>query len=251
MKKITQCPACNEYVQPLTPIIDTINTVNRLKCLDCGAIFFEYDMQEASQYDADYNAHFVRYGDIKKAIYYSRLLETTALIFPEEPEILEIGPGSGLIMLELTGRGLRIEGVEKDRSTADRLQKDHGLPVRCGGLECLTNEKKWDIIFSSHVIEHWTSPKDFLKHCTAHIEDHGIIIINTPCADYAKGNPANWHHCKTRQQFEHCCLLTKKALTLCAQECSLEILNYMQHDKYESMDMWLTPKNKLFGGVVS
>jgi len=242
MKKIDYCPACSATYEIQSQTIDIINTVKRIKCNICGTIFFEHDMQKASIYDAQYNSHFLRYGDLRKAVYYARVIECSAIALSRSRSILEIGPGSGLILLILKEKGYNIEGVEKDITTAAMLKKATGVRVYSDGLESLHEDLKWDIVFSSHVIEHWTNPREFLICAKKHMNENGLMIINTPCADYAQQYPHAWHHCNTRQPFEHCSLMTSRAFKFCAAAAGLEIINMQKHDKFNSMDIWLTKK---------
>lgn len=96
--------------------------------------------------------------------------------------LLDVGCGDGEALEILRGLGWQAEGVEFDAS-AVTAARQRGLQVWHGGLDSAAfPDKSFDVVTSSHVIEHVHSPQKFLQESLRVLVDGGTLIAVTPNA---------------------------------------------------------------------
>lgn len=96
--------------------------------------------------------------------------------------LLDVGCGDGEALEILHGLGWQAEGVEFDAS-AVTAARQRGLQVWHGGLDSAAfPDKSFDVVTSSHVIEHVHSPQKFLQESLRILVDGGTLIAVTPNA---------------------------------------------------------------------
>jgi len=101
--------------------------------------------------------------------------------------LLEIGCGSGEQLEFLHGLGWQAEGLDTD-TVAASVATARGLIVHTGSLEeqCFP-EQQFDVIVSSHVIEHVHDPVGLLRECRRVLSPDGKLVFITP-------NTSSWGH---------------------------------------------------------
>ena len=96
--------------------------------------------------------------------------------------LLDVGCGDGEALEILRGLGWQAEGVEFDASAVSAARQ-RGLQVWHGGLDSAAfPDKSFDVVTSSHVIEHVHSPQKFLQESLRILADGGTLIAVTPNA---------------------------------------------------------------------
>ncbi len=74
---------------------------------------------------------------------------------------LEIGPGLGHDLIQLTRLGWDAVGLEVDAAAAGLAEKTSGRPVHVGTVEQrLWPDSTFDLVYSSHVFEHLPRPRE-------------------------------------------------------------------------------------------
>jgi glycosyltransferase involved in cell wall biosynthesis/SAM-dependent methyltransferase len=104
---------------------------------------------------------------------------------PAEIQVLDVGCGNGSqLALPLVQSDLRVTGIDIDersiaraRSLAAGATNAHFL---CGRVEGLSEEKLFDVVILSEVLEHTTEPQKLLAASVAHLELNGVLIITVP-----------------------------------------------------------------------
>ena len=95
-------------------------------------------------------------------------------------KLLDVGCGEGRYLKNLTNLGYNVLGVEQNEVIVNRN--------KLAGLNCVTvdnflkDEKKFDLILMSHIIEHFEPDelKDFLEYYLKRLRKGGFLIIATP-----------------------------------------------------------------------
>jgi SAM-dependent methyltransferase len=104
--------------------------------------------------------------------------------------VLEVGPGSGRVMLALADRADRVVGVELSPRRAgelSRLFEDRpNVRIVAGDIDQVALEEgSFDIAIMSAVIEHLLDPISTLKKVHGLLEPGGSLVVDTP-------NVAKW-----------------------------------------------------------
>ena len=232
--QIRQCPVCDNLTPEFMIGIDSVNDVNRILCKSCDTIYFDRNPPEQPKYDMAYNKFFFRPGDIRKAgIMAAKLAELAKDKF-KHPNILEAGAGNGLTVFLLRAMGLNAFGLDLDPSLAVYLMKEYKIPIVSARFEEFNPPGKYNLIYSSHVIEHTKNPKEFMKKAFDLLEDGGIFFLDTPDTFYHDKEGKRWHHFETRNPYEHSCLLGHVGIRLLSQAIGFESYAIKRYDEFMS-----------------
>jgi len=115
---------------------------------------------------------------------------------------LEIGYGSGELVEALRQAGIEAEGIDKSTELSQGKQAPylHNVP-----WEDFTTNKKYDLVYSSGVIEHFTFKEmdDFLKKITGFSKKFILTLApNANCAAYIKAKAATTAPWKDELSFD-------------------------------------------------
>lgn len=100
--------------------------------------------------------------------------------FVEKGKLLEIGCGSGALLLELQQHGWLVQGIDID-SNSVALAKEVGLDVSCGTLvEKQYPSGTFDAICSKHVIEHVYDLRPMVGEMYRVLKKNGTVSLITP-----------------------------------------------------------------------
>lgn len=106
--------------------------------------------------------------------------------------ILDYGCSWGYNVYKLSRDGFCVEGFELSRPRADYGCRNLGVTIHTDSSQI---QGCYDVIFSSHVIEHLPSIPDFLAFVRRHLSPDGHLIVFCPNGsnDYRQREPQVWH----------------------------------------------------------
>lgn len=118
--------------------------------------------------------------------------------------LLEIGVGLGSVVEKLRGRVKEYCGVDISRQLIDYLSSlYHNLEYvswHCLDVckESSSLRKDFDIVFSSHTLEHVASPQGFFNFVARHAKPDGIIFVIFPNDSQEKHHGITWFNNKKK-----------------------------------------------------
>jgi len=231
------CPVCGNDRPELMTWVEQVEDVHRILCKSCDTIYFDREGQHQPIYDIDYNKHFFRPGDIRKAgTMAAKLAELISDRF-KHPNILEAGSGNGLTILLLRAMGYNAFGIDLDNRLSVYLMEKFKIPIVTAKFEEFNPPGKYHLIYSSHVIEHCKNPWTFFKKAYNLLEEEGIFYLDTPDTYYLNKRPGRWHHFETRNPFEHCCLLGEVGIKILARETKFVTLHRQRYGDFMSQQV--------------
>lgn len=207
---------------------------SRFLCLKCNCAFIFPLPDELPRYDTKYNLEFVKESERYKAQAMAQWIIIWTNRQDKDANIIEIGPGNGWTLAELKRAGYNCKGLEQDWAWAAVLTDTIGVPVEGMGIEQYKCKVPFDIIYSSHVIEHVRDPLDFLRNCLRLLATGGRILIDTPDIDAPRHLDETWHHFNTRTPYEHICCLSKMSLGVAAAKTGLKMVYFKRTSQYAS-----------------
>ena len=100
---------------------------------------------------------------------------------------LDIGCATGFLLHHVREKGWDARGVEICTPSVEYARKIFGLDIFNGTLhEAGFNDRMFDVVHFSHVIEHVPDPRRMLLEVRRVLKDDGHIIVTTP-------NVSGWH----------------------------------------------------------
>jgi SAM-dependent methyltransferase len=237
-----KCPICDEPSSVVSSINgyvqDTVYDI--LECSNCKLQFGSGDTSNLNLiYNAIYNQadqiggydRYVRYfNEIQskkgtEAIDYLIHQEATYKYIYQylknidkhkELRILEVGSGLGYFTYALSQDGFNILGVDLSVDAVNKSTKVFGNLFKSKDLKDFG--EKFDIIISTEVIEHVTSPIDFILDLKKILKSEGQILLTTP-RKYNEQDKAIW---LTELPPIHLFWFTTKSLNLLGEKAGLE-----------------------------
>lgn len=103
--------------------------------------------------------------------------------------LLDVGSGTGEVLLAARERGWRTQGVEPE-STAAAMARGRGLDVTVAVLEQSgLAERSFDVVSAFHVLEHMPDSRDFVRTLCRWARPGGFVAFEVP----------NWRSVKRRR----------------------------------------------------
>lgn len=104
------------------------------------------------------------------------------LDFADKGSVLDIGCGYGYFIREALAAGLDAYGTDLS-SEGIRVASKHA-PDRVfrGAIDTIEElaDRRFDVIFASHLIEHILDPRSLLDSLIPHMNDRGLLVLVTP-----------------------------------------------------------------------
>jgi len=239
MNDTRQCPLCNN-LSPLTVgLVPNSKEIHRVQCARCGLLYFDKTDYEKPKYNLEYNKHFFRSGDIRKAGIMAALIADIIREKLGGARILEIGPGNGLTAFLLSQQNFEVEAMDDDWTACQRIIKDYKIKTWPGKFEESRFAPTFDFIYAGHVIEHSEDPRQFFSKIRQSLVDRGLFFLDTPDTHYARKHGLNWKHFNTRNPYEHCCLFSMQTVEYIAKATGFEVVSRVNLTEFESMQILL------------
>jgi len=192
------------------------------KCTQCGFVFAEElpmaDMvdQYRAMEDPEYQA-----TAAARRLQMRRILDTVLRLRPGVRTLLDVGAGTGLLVLEARERGLHAHGLEPSRWCVDAAAKHNGVLLLCGTLEEYADRlESYDIITFIDLIEHVRNPLALLRLAAQKLARGGLLVIVTPDIASAAARFMGrwwWHH-----RVAHVGYFSVRSMRYALQLCGLE-----------------------------
>ena len=116
-----------------------------------------------------------------KNIQFEKLARNLNKYFSRSEKFLEIGFGSGGLLLALNKMGYEnLYGTDFSDKNFFKL-KEKGIKLAASNIENdFPFTEKFDVIFMNNVIEHFLNPIKVLENCKDYLAENGKIILITP-----------------------------------------------------------------------
>lgn len=160
-------------------------------CCDCRCRFFHFLNEELEHgYFEDYWAE-----GVNEKIYSNPAVEKdltkkylpfvrNAMRKVPNNRLLDVGSGNGIFLKAISTLDIDGYGIEPSPKGVEIARKQTDAEIACGLLgEVDTLPSDFGIITAWDVIEHVIDPGRFIVECSNHMEDEGLLLLETPMED--------------------------------------------------------------------
>ena len=181
-KKYEACPVCRSA--DIYHYHSDFRDNDIYKCKDCGIQFMNPVYSDA--YLEEYYAGYITPAYTQKTIDEQHEVckqNFTAInrFMPGKGAMLDFGLGNGTYALYARELGWQVSGYDVDCATTQELAKKMNMDVRCGDFDSLDwNDRKFDLIYAHHVVEHLKDPVARLKSFHGILKKDGFLYIGVP-----------------------------------------------------------------------
>ena len=163
-------------------------TITTVACRDCGLVYHNPVIEDGDRLQAAVSHRQWHTGAAGLPRQLRKLEKRWALQWPlirpliqPGSRVLEIGCGLGLVGGRLKSRGAQVWAVEPDPEQAAYARDHYGLEVVPLHFEDVSFEdKQFDLILASHVIEHFPEPLAFLHQARTYAHPETRLFLETP-----------------------------------------------------------------------
>ena len=158
--------------------------------------------------------------------------------------ILEAGTGNGLTVFLLLQQNFQVEGVDITSEWCHYLHYRYGILIHHARFEKFAPTHDYDMVYSSHTIEHTEDPYAFIRKAYEILRPGGFLWIDTPDTYYCEKESGRWHHFETRHPFEHLCLLGIESIEYLAKTTGFKITDWKRQPEYNSIQVIMRKPSK-------
>lgn len=185
--EIASCPACGatEFAPERLPGGATLR-----RCRACDTV----SARQAADPDEIYVDGYLKgeggdFGlDLSHPLFQSylhtvarRRMDLIAAAAPAARSLLDVGCGTGEVLLAARERGWHVQGVEPIEDASREAREERGLDVRTGTLEeSGLPESAHDVVSAFHVLEHIADSRAFLSSLARWARPGGWVVIEVP-----------------------------------------------------------------------
>ena len=165
---IATCEVCDlTQLDPL-PSAETLSALY-------GDAYYETE-KESPGYD-DYAGQRLEYAET-----FAAEVRRLSSLVPAGGRVLDVGCGFGYFVAEATRGGFDAYGLDVSPAAIDRaceVAKGRVFVGRLGDVHELPHER-FDVIFTSHTLEHIVAPVEFMRSIRDHLQPGGYVVALTP-----------------------------------------------------------------------
>ena len=211
-----------------------------LRCLNCGVEYLSpqlSDEQLKILYSENYYRAWGIQGEEENEITKEMKIATFQLRlnlirqFVSSGKVLDVGCATGYFLEIAKTNNFEPHGVEFSEYSAAIAKKKFGdTNVFLGTLEqCNFENKSFDVIAMSDLIEHVRIPKQTLSKANELLKENGVIMIMTPDIKTLSNKlmGKRWTHYKP----EHFFYFSQRSIRYLAEQCGLKVVHYERSKK--------------------
>ncbi len=189
---------------------------------------------------ADYTPENAQY--LKKQFVHQKDLNNIFSFLKDRPKgkLLEIGSYAGVFLNSAKEEGWDVVGIEPFPKPRIYSEMKFGLKVLSTPFETSGLPKdSFDVVVSTHVIEHIYDPKVFIEKAHEVLKPGGVLILETPTYDSLTFKLLK-HRERSVRCIGHIYFFTKKSVAKMVEDSGFKVLKHVDVGRTLTMDRLFT-----------
>lgn len=156
------------------------------KCLECSLKFLIINKEISKDYWGEANQKVYSDVTVNSALgkKYDKYLSVLKATPPPNYRLLDVGSGIGIFLNKANSHGFEPTGIEPSKIATEIAKKKYPFSFFQGYLTSDGDlPKKFGVVTAWDVIEHVPDPNIFIKACSDHLVQDGVLILETPNED--------------------------------------------------------------------
>lgn len=208
----------------------------------CGQVRVE--IGEAPDYSFEYFTCTQNYYERREEFLaeFDRLLQIVERLEPPG-RLLDVGTGSGLLLVAARRRGWSVAGVEISADAAAHAREKYGLDVIAGDVFAVPDSARYDVVVFNHVVEHLLDPIGNLGYGVERLRPGGLLVVGVPNFGswMARLRKAQW---ASLHPHEHYWQFTRESFLQAIRPLGLQLVHF-ETSNYE-LPWSLNPKDAVY-----
>ena len=158
-------------------------------CTRCGFIYADTSLNQQAL-DAHYEAPTYRYAhDVAAspdsevdALRFRACAASLAPLLPHDATVMDVGCGTGLLLAMFRELGFDCRGIDQSPVAAEAGMKKYGVRIDVGSVFDLPAGNEFDLVATSHVLEHIVDLPAFLQCMWSLTKPDGFLYVEVPNA---------------------------------------------------------------------
>lgn len=163
-----------------------------VKCSTCGLVYlnprplYDEEFVNVAYEEYDTESYFYSSGgklsesELRTYEDHKLIIDQIESYLGRKGTILEIGCMTGLFLKAAKDSGWEVTGVDISNKMIEHIQKNLGIEAYSAQYETLKFNKKFDVIYCSHVIEHIPNPNVWFTKFKNDLVKDALICLNIP-----------------------------------------------------------------------
>ena len=197
MKTFSRIPAEEKLIYSPCPVCGSSRRKKRwdldsfvfYRCLDCS-LNYQYPQPAQDELLKRYDREYFSYEIENEKVFLTLMLKSLEDVdfkaraekfFPRTPSFLDVGCATGMFLEKMRNEGWSVRGVEVCPESAEYGRTKRGIDiVNSTFSDAAFDDESFDVIHSSHFVEHVTAPVDFFNEAFRVLKPGGLLITTTP-----------------------------------------------------------------------
>jgi HAD superfamily hydrolase (TIGR01509 family) len=164
--------------------ISKSNQLSIVKCSNprCGFIFNDElsSQEDFNKYYESNNMYFFKRDKVSDIV--QKTFQVLKVLMTKDSSILDIGCGSGELLLHLKSQGYNVSGLDTSPNCIENLV-ENGVNMYTGDVFKNNIDQQFDVVVLSHVVEHIYDLENLPNVLEKYLKPNGILYVEVPDTD--------------------------------------------------------------------
>lgn len=173
------------------------------------------------------------------------VLNESGILQIDNISALDIGCSNGFktnLLLDKYDNIIEIQGIDIDKNAIkeakEKFKNNRKYKFELKTIDELDDNKKYDLIILSYVLQHLENPKDFLVKLKSFLSDRGVLIIKVPDDSFKVCYPDDDLLHKIFELYENSIMRKQQTTKYTDRYIGKKVYNYLKETNYSDIKLY-------------